>query len=151
MTEAQSTAAKERYRRESDVICPMCDGKGRILSQSVKGRAVKAGNASYRKSLEPGQMSMSERGKLGGRPRAITIESLGLSDDFWKEGPILGFDYEESGSGRVGGAPYPTRPDDLDPVDAHAPLDGGSDPEDVGVCGNTSQESPASIKEKVYG
>ena len=73
MTEMQSKAAQQRYRRESEVCCPMCDGSGRIVSRTVKARAVKGGNASYLKSLQPGQMSMSER---GGRPRLPTLQEL---------------------------------------------------------------------------
>ena len=76
MTEAQSKAAQQRYKRESEVCCPMCDGSGRILSRTVKTRALKGGNSSYLKSLQPGQMSMSERGKRGGRPRLPTLQEL---------------------------------------------------------------------------
>ena len=76
MTKAQSQAAQERTKRESEVCCPMCDGSGRIMSRTVKARAVKGGNASYVKSLQPGQMSMSERGKRGGRPRLPTLQEL---------------------------------------------------------------------------
>ena len=85
MTEAQSKAAQRRFRREAEAICPLCDGKGRILSESVKTRARQGGHASYLKSLEPGQQSMSDRGKRGGRPPALTIESLGLRDGDSKE------------------------------------------------------------------
>ena len=85
MTEAQSKAAKERYHRDAEVCCPLCDGKGRILSQSTKSRSKKGGNAAYLKSLEPGQLSMSDRGRRGGRPRALTLASLGLRDGDSKE------------------------------------------------------------------
>ena len=63
MTEAQRRAAKLRHQREAEVCCPVCDGKGWIVSRTVRARAKKAGNASYLKSLEPGQLSMSERGR----------------------------------------------------------------------------------------
>ena len=76
MTERQRTAAKERHQREAEVCCPLCDGSGRILSRTVKARAKKGGNAAYLKSLQPEQMSMSERGKLGGAPRLPTWEDL---------------------------------------------------------------------------
>ena len=99
MTEVQSKAAQRRYQREAEAICPFCDGKGRILSESVKTRARQGGHASYRKSLEPGQQSMQERGRKGGRPPALTLESLGLRDGDSKE--------------EAKGAPNPT--------EAHAP------------------------------
>ena len=78
MTEAQRRAAKTRFAREAGVCCPLCGGKGRILSRTIRDRGKKGGNAAYLQSLEPGQLSMSDRGKRGGRPRALTIESLGL-------------------------------------------------------------------------
>ena len=80
MTRVQQEAARERYQRESEVCCPLCEGTGRILSQTVKARAKKGGNATFLKSLMPGQMSMSERGKKGGRPKALTLADLGLRD-----------------------------------------------------------------------
>ena len=76
MTEVQSKAAQRRYQREAEAICPLCDGKGRILSESVKTRARQGGHASYRKSLEPGNPTMSERGKRGGAPRMPTLETV---------------------------------------------------------------------------
>ena len=76
MTEIQKRAAKKAYRRQAETICPLCDGKGRILSESIRTRARQAGNASYLKSLEPGQISMSERGKRGGRPKEPTLAEL---------------------------------------------------------------------------
>ena len=69
-------AAKKRYQRKAKTICPMCEGKGRILSESARTLARRGGNASYLKSLEPGQMSISERGKLGGQPKALTIAEI---------------------------------------------------------------------------
>ena len=78
MTEAQKIAQKRRYRLENEAICPTCDGSGRILTHSARTRARKGGNAAYLKSLEPGEMTMSERGQRGGRPRALTLEDLGI-------------------------------------------------------------------------
>ena len=57
-------------------ICPMCSGSGIVASSSWHGRALKGGLKSYLASLKPGVLSMRERGKLGGRPRALTIENL---------------------------------------------------------------------------
>ena len=73
MTEAQSRAAKGRYRRESRARCPRCMGSGVIGTLYAKDRSRKGGNARYQKSLQKGEMSMSEMGKLGGRPRALTL------------------------------------------------------------------------------
>ena len=56
----------------------MCKGKGRILSESARTRARQGGNASYLRSLEPGQLSMAERGRLGGQPKALTIDDIKL-------------------------------------------------------------------------
>ena len=81
MTEAQRIASKRRYQRENEAICPTCGGKGRILTHSARARSRKGGNESYRRSLEPGALSMSERGQRGGRPRALTLEDLGISVD----------------------------------------------------------------------
>ena len=40
-----------------------------MLTDKVKAAARKEGIASSLKSLEPGQLSMSERGKRGGNPK----------------------------------------------------------------------------------
>ena len=79
-TSAKRAAARQRYHREAETICPICDGKGRILSASVRTRARQGGNASYLKSLQPGGMSMKERGKRGGGPRALTIDDIRRMD-----------------------------------------------------------------------
>lgn len=60
---------KRRYRQEQ-VLCPQCKGTGRVITDTVRARAAKAGNAAYLNSLKPGALSMAERGKMGGRPRA---------------------------------------------------------------------------------
>jgi hypothetical protein len=65
-----------RSKQPRETICPICDGKGRLLSQSSSARGRKAGNARYLKSLEPGQMTMAEMGRRGGRPRALTLADL---------------------------------------------------------------------------
>lgn len=41
-----------------------------------RGRSRQGGIRSYLNSLNSGVLSMKERGKLGGRPRAVTIENL---------------------------------------------------------------------------
>ena len=76
MTESQKKAARRRYQGEREAMCPHCDGRGRILSPGVQDRARKGGNASYLKSLEQGQLTMSARGARGGRPNEPTLERL---------------------------------------------------------------------------
>lgn len=59
------------------MVCPTCQGAGTILGKTVRDRARKGGFASYRRSLEPGQLSMSQRGEKGGAPRLPTLADLG--------------------------------------------------------------------------
>ena len=76
MTEAQKRAAKRRAERESLDICPTCSGTGRVTSKTISTRGRKGGNATYLKSLQSEELSMRERGKLGGRPRELTLADL---------------------------------------------------------------------------
>ena len=76
MTEKQSRLAKGRYERDSTELCAVCQGTGRILSDFAVAKAKRAGNASYLASLAPGKLSMSERGKLGGRPKEPSLADL---------------------------------------------------------------------------
>ena len=76
MTKAQSEAAKYRYQRESVALCPHCRGKGLVIAPTATERARKGGNRAYINSLQPGALSMSARGKKGGRPRALTLQDL---------------------------------------------------------------------------
>ena len=80
MSEAGSRAARLRYQQEATAICPHCKGSGLTVSQSVTARARKGGNASYVKSLDPNQLSMSERGRRGGPPPMPTIQELERDD-----------------------------------------------------------------------
>ena len=61
-------------------VCTACGGKSRIASPNNASLYRKAGNASYLKSLEPGQMSMRERGRLGGRPHRLTLADIAARD-----------------------------------------------------------------------
>lgn len=81
MTERAKLSAKRRYQREAEELCPNCKGTGRVFSQTAKAKATQGGNAAYLKSLEPGQLSMSERGKKGGAPRLPTIDDLMRLDE----------------------------------------------------------------------
>lgn len=85
MTKRQQEAARQRHRREREVICPLCDGSGRVLSRAAASRARRGGNASYLKSLQPGQPSMQERGRKGGRPKALTLADLDARSEEPKE------------------------------------------------------------------
>jgi len=53
---------------EGGDLCPTCGGSGGSEKSRVS-RATKGGNVAYVNSLKPGGLSMSERGKRGGRPR----------------------------------------------------------------------------------
>ena len=76
MSELQHQAAQRRMDRESKRICPACNGSGRVTAESVGARARGGGNASYVKSLQPGQQSMTERGRRGGTPREASLSDL---------------------------------------------------------------------------
>ena len=80
MTERAKIAAKRRYQKEAEEICPTCQGSGRVLNENAKAKAKanarKGGNVAYLKSLEPGALSMAERGRKGGAPKLPTIEDL---------------------------------------------------------------------------
>ena len=74
--EGGATSPKGRYSN-SETLCPFCEGKGRVASRMPGARGRKGGNVAYLKSLEPGAMSMADRGRKGGRPRALTLIDLG--------------------------------------------------------------------------
>lgn len=76
MTKAQSKAAKLAYQREAEHLCDACGGTGRIHLKTRTTRARKAGNTTYLRSLQPGVLSMSDRGKMGGRPRRLTLADV---------------------------------------------------------------------------
>ena len=76
MSNSRREAARRRYLREADVLCDACHGTGRVQSTSSTARSKRAGNASYLRSLEKNQLSMTQRGRLGGRPRGITLEEI---------------------------------------------------------------------------
>ena len=80
MTESQSNQPKIRFERENIELCAVCRGTGRTLSNSALAKARRGGNASFLSSLSPGQLSMSERGRQGGRPRELTLEGLKSMD-----------------------------------------------------------------------
>ena len=77
MTKTQSKRAKMRFERENEGLCHLCHGTGRVLSNAALARAKKGGNASYLASLGSGSLSMSDRGKLGGRPNELTLDQIG--------------------------------------------------------------------------
>lgn len=76
MSLAQSAAAKQRSQRDAGECCSNCGGSGRILGGTATSRARAGGNARYLNSLQPGEMSMAEMGRKGGRPTALTLKDL---------------------------------------------------------------------------
>ena len=80
MSDEQSKAARRRFQREALEFCPSCDGTGIVKSEVFKARARKGGVNSFRRSLEPGQLSMVERGRMGGRPKEPTLADLEVLD-----------------------------------------------------------------------
>ena len=80
MSVEQSKAARRRFQREALECCPTCDGTGVVTSDVFKARSRRGGMHSYLKSLQPGQLSMAERGAKGGRPTEPTITDLIDSD-----------------------------------------------------------------------
>ena len=73
MSARASKSAIHRYRRDYREICPTCKGAGTTTTKDAISRSTKGGNASHRKSLEEGQLSMTERGRMGGAPTKFTI------------------------------------------------------------------------------
>ena len=80
MSNAQSKAARQRFQREALQFCPTCDGTGIVKSEVFKARARKGGVNSYLKSLQAGHLSMTERGRMGGRPKEPTLADLEVLD-----------------------------------------------------------------------
>ena len=76
MGKAHQAAAKRRAILLDTEPCPECRGTGRLRTETAHARSKKGGAMSYLNSLQPGQLSMSERGRLGGRPRALTLADL---------------------------------------------------------------------------
>jgi len=56
--------------------CPLCKGTGLVASEGWKRKGRKGGLRSYLVSLEPGHLSMVQRGRYGGRPGALKIEDI---------------------------------------------------------------------------
>jgi hypothetical protein len=57
-------------------VCPLCRGTGLITSNAWEEKARKGGIRSFLVSLQHGQLSMSQRGACGGRPRTLKIEDM---------------------------------------------------------------------------
>ena len=76
MSTQHSAAGRRNFQEHGTVTCPTCSGSGQVVSQDWRGRSRKGGNVSYRRSLEPGAISMTQRGRQGGRPRALRLEDL---------------------------------------------------------------------------
>ena len=76
MSKAQSNAAKRRLERDTHRRCPVCVGSGSLAAPSAHTRAVSGGRASHRISLNRGQQTMTDRGRMGGRPAELTLAEL---------------------------------------------------------------------------
>ena len=61
-------------RPEMYEVCSECGSLK--YTEAARTRSRKGGQATYQKSLQKGEMSMSDRGKLGGRPRRLTLAEL---------------------------------------------------------------------------
>ena len=80
MSQLRRKVGQHRYRREHEALCTHCDGTGRVTATTVIARSTKGGNRSYLLSLDPDRASMSERGRLGGRPKDMTLGDLAAMD-----------------------------------------------------------------------
>lgn len=69
----------------SDPTCILCGGSGRMRDQDRHSRARKGGNASYMRSLQSGELSMKDRGRMGGRPKRRTLADLAARGDAAEE------------------------------------------------------------------
>lgn len=80
MSDSQRKGARGRYRREALAICAHCHGTGRVTTDTATARSRRGGNVTYLASLRPDRLSMSERGRLGGRPKEVTLADLAAMD-----------------------------------------------------------------------
>ena len=87
--------SRSAYEVQGVAVCSACGGSGRVTNQNWLSRSRKGGNRSYMKSLEPGALSMRDRGKLGGRPRLPTLADIEAEgegpgrEDYGKEAKAL--------------------------------------------------------------
>ena len=72
----QREGGRRSWGRRGTEVCPLCGGTGLVTSNSWRAKGRKGGIKSFLVSLQPGQLSMRERGKRGGRPRALRIEDI---------------------------------------------------------------------------
>jgi hypothetical protein len=73
----QREGGRRSWGKHGAETCPLCSGTGLVTSGAWREKGRKGGVKSFLVSLEPRQLSMRERGKHGGRPRALRIEDLG--------------------------------------------------------------------------
>jgi len=72
----QSKGGHHSWTKHGAEICPLCGGTGVLASSVWREKGHKGGVRRFLVSLQLGQLSMSERGKRGGRPKALTIEDI---------------------------------------------------------------------------
>jgi len=68
------------WGRHGAEVCPLCGGTGIVTSNIWREKARRGGVKSFLSSLQPGRLSMRDRGKCGGRPKALTIEEIERRD-----------------------------------------------------------------------
>ena len=62
------------WQKHGRVRCDHCRGTGYVVSPEWHDMAQNGGQRSYENSLQPGAMSMAERGRRGGTPPLPRIE-----------------------------------------------------------------------------
>lgn len=70
----QREGGQQSWAKHGRDTCPLCGGV--IASDSWREKARRGGVKSFLISLQPGRLSMRDRGKYGGRPRALKIEDI---------------------------------------------------------------------------
>ena len=70
-------ALGKRAAAKAEELCDKCGGSGRLRSEDWIAKARRGGNTTYLRSQQPGQMSMSERGKRGGAATARIMREIG--------------------------------------------------------------------------
>jgi hypothetical protein len=67
---------RHSWAADGATLCPLCEGSGIVASSRWREKARKGGRKSYLVSLQPAHLSMRERGKRGGRPKALTVKKI---------------------------------------------------------------------------
>ena len=81
MTAVQRDAAKSRYKREAHDPCSLCGGTGLVQNESIAARAKKGGIMGVLASARRDALLMSERGRMGGRPKDPSLAEILVNVD----------------------------------------------------------------------